>query len=267
MNEIHSTAIVASGARIGEGVKIGPFCVVGENVSLGDGCELKSHVVVEGRTSVGDRTRIFPFASLGHQPQDLKYRGEESTLSIGSDCLIREGVTMNPGTTGGRMTTTIGNRCVFLTNSHVGHDCAVGDGVILSNNVMLAGHVSLGEAVIVGGGAAIIQFTRVGDHAFVGGMAGVENDVIPFGSVLGNRAYLGGLNLVGLKRRGFSRDAIHALRHAYRELFHLGEGTLKDRVEKVAAEYADQPDVQLIVAFLREGGERAVCTPRDRAEA
>ncbi|APF37494.1 acyl-ACP--UDP-N-acetylglucosamine O-acyltransferase [Chelatococcus daeguensis] len=261
MSQIHPTAIVEEGARLGEGVRIGPYCHVGPQVSLGDGCELVSHAVVAGRTRIGPRTRIFPFASIGHQPQDLKYRGEPSTLEIGSDCIIREGVTLNPGTEGGGMKTVIGDRCAFLANSHVGHDCHVGSNVILSNNVMLAGHVTVGNYVIIGGGAAVIQFARVGAHAFVGGMSGLENDLIPYGMAMGNRAYLSGLNIVGMQRRGFSRDDIHTVRRAYRLLF-ADEGSLRERVEDVAAEFQNHAVVHEILDFIREGGKRSICTPR-----
>src|SRR6478752_10099753 len=264
--EVHATAIVEAGARLGEGVRVGPFCTVGKDVVLGDQVELVSHAVVAGRTTVGPRTRIFPFASIGHPPQDLKYKGEPSTLEVGSDCLIREGVTMNPGTEGGGMATVVGNSCAFLANSHVGHDCKVGNSVIFSNNVMLAGHVSVGDFVILGGGAAVIQFARIGAHAFVGGMSGLENDLIPYGMALGNRAYLSGLNIIGLQRRGFSRADIHDLRRAYRLLF-AAEGTLIERMEDVAQEFAGQPIVQEILAFIREGGKRSLCTPKNGAES
>ena len=259
--DVHPTAIVEDGARIGAGVRIGPYCLVGRDVSLGDGCELVSHAVVAGRTTIGPGTKIFPFASIGHQPQDLKYTGEPSTLAVGANCLIREGVTMNPGTAGGGMTTTVGDRCAFLANSHVGHDCHVGNNVIFSNNVMLAGHCAVGDFAIIGGGAAAIQFARIGAHAFVGGMSGLENDLIPYGMALGNRAYLSGLNIVGLQRRGFTREQIHSLRRAYRLLF-AAEGTLMERVDDVAAEFKDHPIVQEIVAFIRVGGKRSLCTPR-----
>ena len=258
---VHPSACVEAGARLGAGVHVGPFCHVGPEAALGDGVRLISHVVVAGVTEIGARTRIFPFASIGHQPQDLKYRGERSTLSIGEDCLIREGVTMNPGTEGGGGRTVVGARCVFLANAHVAHDCRIGDDVILSNNVMLAGHCQIGDFAILSGGSAAHQFTRVGAHAFVGGLAGVENDIIPFGIALGNRASLAGLNVVGLKRRGFSHEAMHELRRAYKMLF-SGDGTLKERIEDVAAAFPDQQAVQQIVAFLREGGERAICMPR-----
>lgn len=259
---IHPTAVVEDGAKIGAGVKVGPFCMVGPQVELGDGCELVSHAVVAGRTTVGARTRIFPFASIGHIPQDLKYHGEPSTLTIGSDCVIREGVTMNPGTEGGGMATVVGNNCAFLANSHVGHDTKVGNNCILSNNVMLAGHVTVGDFVIFGGGSAVIQFARVGSHAFVGGLAGLENDLIPYGMAMGNRAHLAGLNIIGLRRRGFTREQIHEIRRAYRLLF-AEEGTLAERVEDVGSEFAAHPYVQEIIDFIRAGGDRAICTPRD----
>ena len=263
--KIHPTAIIETGARLGDGVRIGPYCTVGPEVELASGCELLSHVVVAGRTSIGAGTKIFPFASIGHQPQDLKYEGEPSTLSIGANCILREGVTMNPGTKGGGMATKIGNNCAFLANSHVGHDCIVGNNVIFSNNAMLAGHCTMGDFVIVGGGAGIIQFARIGPHAFVGGMSALENDLIPYGMALGNRAYLSGLNIIGLQRRGFSREDIHSLRRAYRLLF-AAEGTLLERMEDVAVEFSQNTIVQEIVAFIRAGGKRSLCTPRNANE-
>jgi UDP-N-acetylglucosamine acyltransferase len=262
---IHPSAIIEDGAKLGEGVRIGPNCFIGGHVSLGDGCELVSHAVVTGHTSIGPRTRIFPFSSIGHAPQDLKYKGEASTLLIGADCLIREGVTMNPGTQGGRMTTTVGDRCTFMANSHVGHDCRVSHHVIFSNNVMLAGHCTVGEFAILGGGAAVIQFARVGAHSFLGGMSGLENDLIPYGMALGNRAHLSGLNIVGMQRRGFSRTDIHDLRRAYRLLF-ADEGTLMERVEDVAQEFGGHPIVLEIIEFIRAGGKRSICTPRDGSQ-
>jgi UDP-N-acetylglucosamine acyltransferase len=262
--EIHQTALVEEGARIADGVRIGPFCQVTREVSLGEGAEVVSHAVVSGRTTVGARTRIFPFASIGHQPQDLKYKGEPSTLTIGSDCLIREGVTISPGTAGGRMETIIGDRCVFLANAHVGHDCRLGSGVILSNNVMLAGHVTVGDFAGIGGGAAVIQFTRVGAHSYLGGMSGLEADLIPYGMAFGNRAHLSGLNIVGLQRRGFSREDIHTLRRAYRLLF-ADEGTLVERMEDVEREFNAHPIVREIVAFIRERGKRGLCMPHAEA--
>jgi UDP-N-acetylglucosamine acyltransferase len=263
---IHPSAVVEAGARIGAGVRIGPFCLVGPEVELGEGCELLSHAVVAGRTTIGPRARIYPFASVGHAPQDLKYAGEPSTLTIGSDCLIREGVTLNPGTAGGIMTTAIGDRCVFLANAHVAHDCRIGNNVILSNAAMIAGHCTVEDYVILGGGAGVHQFVRIGSHAFVGGMSALENDVIPYGMAIGNRAHLAGLNIIGLRRRGFSREQIHELRRAYRLLF-AQEGTLAERVEDLASEFAAHPSVQEILAFIRDGKDRALCTPRDAGGA
>lgn len=263
--EVGPFTVIEQGARIAAGTRIGPHCAIGGHVSLGENCELLSHVVVAGRTTIGARAWIFPFASLGHQPQDLKYAGEPSTLTIGTDCLIREGVTMNPGTSGGGMETSVGDHCAFLANSHVGHDSRVGSHVIFSNNVMLAGHCRVDDYVIIGGGAAVIQYTHVGAHAFVGGMSGLENDLIPYGMAIGNRARLNGLNIVGLQRRGFTREQIHALRRAYRLLF-ADEGTLKERLDDVATTFVDNPIVQEIVAYIRADRKKSLCTPRDVAD-
>lgn len=261
---IHPNAVIEQGAEIGAGVTIGPFCHIGPNAVIADGVELISHVIVAGRTRIGERTRVFPFASLGHQPQDLKFKGEVTTLAIGADCMIREGVTMNPGTEGGGSMTVVGNKSVFLANSHVGHDCVVGDNVILSQAAMLAGHCTIADFVIVSGGAAVIQFARVGQHAFIGGLSGLENDLIPYGMALGNRAHLAGLNIVGLKRRGFPQSEIHTLRRAYRLLF-AAEGTMAERVADVAAEFEGVASVHEILEFIRAGvnSKRALCAPRD----
>ena len=264
--QIHPSSIVAASARLGAGVRIGPFCSVGDHVELGDGCELVSHVAVSGRTVIGARTQIFPFASIGHEPQDLKYHGEPSTLTIGSDCKIREGVTINPGTQGGGMTTTVGNNCAFLANSHIGHDCRVGNNVIFSNGALLAGHCTVGDFVILGGGAAVIQYARIGAHAFVGGMSGLDNDLIPYGMAMGNRAHLSGLNIVGLKRRGFSNSDVHDMRRAYRALF-ANEGTLQERTDDVAQQFKGQSIIQEIVAFIRAPSKKALCTPPNGMEA
>ncbi len=259
---IHPTAIVEDGARLAGDVAIGPYCTVGPHVSLAEGVELVSHVAVAGHTSVGAGTRIWPFASIGHQPQDLKYRGEESWLEIGAGCKIREHVTMNPGTSGGGLHTTVGSNCLFMMGCHVGHDCRIGDNVIMANNSTLAGHVEIGEFAFLGGLSAVHQFVRIGAHSMVGGMSGVDKDVIPYGSAIGNRAELGGLNLVGLKRRGFDRDTIHALRGAYRMIFQ-GEGSLAERAARAGEAYPEVEPVQQVVAFIGAGGARNFCTPRD----
>lgn len=260
MSTIHPTAIVEDGATLGDDVVIGPYSVVGKDVTLGAGVRLESHVVVAGRTSIGDGTRIFPFASIGTEPQDLKYGGEQSDLVIGKNNMIREHVTMNPGTEGGGLLTKVGDNCLFMMGSHVAHDCAIGDSVILVNNATLGGHVSVGDFAILGGLSAVHQFVRIGPHAMIGGMSGIENDVIPYGSVTGNRAHLQGLNLVGLKRRGFSRDDIHDLRKAYR-LFFAKEGTMAERLDDVAELFPNNEPVMDIVEFIRVASSRGVCQP------
>ena len=262
---VHATAVVEDGAQLAAGVSIGPFCSIGPNVVLEKGVVLESHVVATGRTRIGAGSRVFPFASIGHQPQDLKYRGEPSELIIGRDNVIREHVTMNPGTEGGGMVTRVGDQCLFMVGAHVAHDCQVGDSVILANNATLAGHVEVGNFAILGGLSAVHQFARIGPHAMVGGMSGVEGDVIPYGSVMGNRAHLSGLNVVGLKRRGFSRDVIHDLRKAYRLLF-AEEGTMAERLDDVAEEFGDNEPVMDIVNFIRSDSSRSICQPKlDRA--
>jgi UDP-N-acetylglucosamine acyltransferase len=260
MSNIHPTAIIEDGAQIGQDVSIGPYCCIGSEVSLGDGIKLESHVAISGITSIGDGTHIFPFASVGHSPQDLKYHGEPSRLEIGSNNVIREHVTMNPGTEGGGLLTKIGDNCLFMMASHVAHDCRVGDSVILVNNATLGGHVEIGDFAIVGGLSAVHQFVRIGRHAMIGGCSGVENDVIPYGSIVGNRAHLSGLNLVGLKRRGFSRDVIHDLRKAYRLLFSQ-EGTQTERMADVSELFPNIEPVMEILDFMGAESSRAICQP------
>ncbi len=260
MSKIHETAIIEDGAQIGQDVVIGPYCCIGPEVKLGDGVKFESHVVASGITSIGQGTHIFPFASIGTQPQDLKYHGEISRLEIGANNVIREHVTMNPGTEGGGLLTKVGDNCLFMMASHVAHDCLIGDSVIMVNNATLGGHVEIGEFAIVGGLSAVHQFVRIGRHAMIGGMSGVENDVIPYGSVVGNRAHLSGLNLVGLKRRNFSRDVIHDLRRAYRLLFSQ-EGTQTERLADVAELFSSIEPVMEILDFMNEDSSRAICQP------
>lgn len=261
MPDIHPSAVVDDKASLAETVRVGPFCVVGPNVVLKDNVHLRSHVVVDGRTEVGEGTVIYPFASIGLQPQDLKYQGEESELYIGARNQIREHVTMSPGTKGGGMVTRVGNDGLFMVGAHVAHDCIVGDHVILANNATLAGHVTLGDYAIIGGLSAVHQFVRIGQHAMIGGMSGVENDVIPFGSVMGDRASLCGLNIIGLKRRGFEKETIHHMRSAYRMLF-ADEGTLQERVADVAELFGEDEAVGQIVEFVRKNSSRGLTQPR-----
>ena len=261
MTNVHPTAIVEKGARLGREVTIGPYCVVGSDVELGDQVALVAHAVVAGRTKIGAGTRIYPFASVGHPPQDLKYKGEPSELVVGANNVIREHVTMNPGTEGGGMITRVGDNCLFMVGAHVAHDCIIGNNVIMANNATLGGHVHVGDFAILGGLSAVHQFVRIGPHAMIGGMSGVENDIIPYGSAMGDRAHLSGLNIVGMKRRGFSRDDIHVLRTAYRLLF-AQEGTMSERVDDVESIYRDNEGVMDIVEFVRGASQRAVCQPK-----
>ena len=257
---IHPSALVEPGAELGEGVSIGPFCHVGADVKLGDHSKLESHVVIAGRTTLGGGAHMFPFASIGHRPQDLKYHGEPSTLEIGSHAMIREYVTVQPGTEHGGMITKVGDHCLLMASSHVAHDCHIGHHVILGNNVMIAGHCTVEDHVIVSGGSGAHQFVRIGEHAFIGGMTGVENDVIPYGMVIGNRGWLTGLNIVGLRRRGFDREEVHTIRKAYRLLF-SDEGTLAERVDDVAKMFPESPSVQRVIDFIRSRSDRALCLP------
>ncbi len=259
--DVHASAIVEPGAKLGAGVRIGPFCCVGPNVELGEGVQLVSHAVVGGRTRIGAGTRIFPFASIGLQPQDLKYKGEPSELHIGAHTTIREHVTINTGTEGGGMVTRIGDNCLLMVGSHVAHDCQIGNNVILVNNATLAGHVVIEDFAILGGLSAVHQFVRIGRHAMIGGMSGVENDVIPYGSVMGERARLSGLNIIGLKRRNLSRDTIHALRNAYRLLF-AQEGTLAERLDDVAELFREEAAVMEVIDFIRADSSRSICQPK-----
>jgi UDP-N-acetylglucosamine acyltransferase len=260
---IHQTAIVADGAQLGTGVEIGPYCVVGKHVALGDRVRLVSHVSVDGITEIGADTVLYPFASIGHPPQDLKYKGEASRLEIGERCQIRESVTMNPGTEGGGMLTKVGNDCLFMVGAHVAHDCLVGDHVILANNATLGGHVVVGDHALFGGLSAVRQFIRIGTSAMIGGLSGVEHDVIPYGLVMGDRARLSGLNLVGIERRGFSKPDIQNMRSAYRMLFGP-EGNFAERVDEVAKTFAANSYVEQIIEFIRQKSKFGICQPESQ---
>jgi len=261
MPDIHPSAIVDPGAKLGSNVKIGPFSVIGPHVKLGDNCTLHSHVVVEGHTTLGDNCQIFPFASIGHSPQDIRFKGEDSRLEIGENTVIREYVTINPGTERGGMVTKVGANCFLMAHSHVAHDCTVGDHVIMANGATLGGHCVIGHHAILGGLCACHQFVRIGEYAFVGGMSGVEHDVIPYGMIFGERASLRGLNLVGLKRQGLSRDEVRNLRKAYDLLFNE-EGTLMERAEKVMKKFPDESLIARMVGFVRDESSRSISTPK-----
>ena len=264
MPEIHATAIVDPAARLAEDVRVGPFCCIGPEVELAQGVVLESHVAVAGRTSIGARTRLFPFASIGHAPQDLKYGGETSRLEIGSDNAIREHVTMNPGTEGGGMVTRVGDGCLFMVGAHVAHDCQVGDRVILANNATLAGHVVIEEGAIIGGLSAIHQFVRIGRNAMIGGMSGVERDVVPFALVQGERAGLVGLNLVGLRRAGLTGEQIRRLQKLLDEVY-ADTGTLAERRDSLEASVGAAGDgagpAAELLRFVFAPSQRGLCRP------
>lgn len=262
--QVHSTAVVAEGAAVAGGCRIGPYCVIGPEVALGPGVILHSHVVVDGVTRIGEATEIWPFASIGSAPQDLKYAGERTELVIGARCRIREYATLNPGTAGGGGVTRVGDDCLLMMSVHVGHDCVVGSGVILVNHATLSGHVTVGDGAILGGLSAVHQFCRIGPGAMIGGMAGIVADVIPYGMAVGDRAHLAGLNLVGLKRRGVERAAIHGLRSAYAEIFEAAEGgTLQARAAAVAAARPENALVREVAEFIAADSSRSFLTPPD----
>lgn len=262
--KIHPSAVIEDGAKIGHDSVIGPFCHIGPDVEIGAACELRAHVVVAGQTKIGQGVRIFPFASLGAPSQDIKANLAEGTLTVGDGCVIREGVTINSGVGAG---TRVGPRCVLLAAAHVAHDCSLGASVILSNQTLLGGHVVLGDHVVIGGATAVHQYVRIGDHAFVGGLAGVEGDVIPFGLAGGNRARLFGLNRVGLRRRAFSAERIARLALAYRSLFRSETPQpLRERIDAIASTQGADPDVALLLAFLRTPSSRPLCAPNPRGE-
>lgn len=263
MAEIHPSAIVSREASLADDVVIGPFTLVEGPVRIESGVRLHSHVVVTGHTTIGPGCEVFPFASIGHPPQDMKYSGEPSELRIGANNRIREHVTMNPGTRGGGMVTRTGEGCLFMVGAHVAHDCTIGNHVIMANNATLGGHVAVEDHVVLGGLSAIHQFVRIGMHAMIGGMSGVENDVIPYGMVLGDRARLHGLNLIGLRRRGFERNDIDTLRKAYNLLF--GEaGTIQDRVREVEQAFGHTQSVQDLLRFVKSESSRALCLPNQK---
>lgn len=261
MTAVDPRAIVSPKAKIGVNVRIGPFCTIGDDVVLHDGVVLHSHVVLEGRTRIGADTQIFPFASIGHPPQDMKYRGEASELLIGEANTIREHVTMNPGTSGGGMVTRVGSGGLFMMGAHVAHDCQIGDRVIMANNATLAGHVVVEDDAIIGGLAAVHQHVRIGRRAMVGGMSGVEHDVVPYSLVMGERARLTGINVVGMKRAGFSRDEIQGLQVVYDTVFADGD-TLAERLSELEQRFPSASPAHDVLAFLRTESTRALCKPK-----
>ena len=256
---IHNSSVIDKKAKISKNVKIGPFCYVGPNVELQENVELVSNVHIEGTTFIGNGTKIFPFASIGTQPQDLKYKNEKNSLSIGKNNIIREYVTINPGTEGGGTKTSIGDNCLFMISSHIAHDCIIGNNVIIANNVPLGGHVIIEDSVVIGGNSAVQQFTRIGRLAMIGGMTGVLKDVIPFGLSIGNRNYLQGLNLIGLRRKKYENKLIIGLDKAYKEIF--SSKNLYENLSKINGEYKDNKLVSEVIKFIEKDKKRPICSP------
>tara|TARA_B100001123_G_scaffold315613_1_gene353320 strand:+ start:434 stop:1216 length:783 start_codon:yes stop_codon:yes gene_type:complete len=259
---IHNSSVIDSKAKIGKEVKIGPFCYVGPEVQIDDGVELISNVHIEGNTKIGKRTKIFPFACIGTRPQDLKYQGEENSVFIGEDNTIREYVTINPGTKGGGGKTIIGNKCLLMISSHVAHDCNIGDSVVIANNVPLGGHVTIEDSVVIGGNSAVQQFTRIGRLAMIGGMTGVLKDVIPFGLSFGNRNYLRGINLIGLKRKKYDNKTIMELDAAYKKIF--TSNNLHKNLNIINGEYKENKLVSEVINFIEKDKKRPICTPQTK---
>lgn len=268
VSKIHPTAHIDKTVSLGEGVEIGPYCVLTGHVELHDKVKLHSHVVIAGqtRTTIGEGCEIFPFASIGHVCQDLKYKGEPVTLTIGRETTLREYVTVQPGTAGGLAKTLVGDHCHIMVNAHIAHDCVVGDRVIMSNCATLAGHVHVDDDVIIGGLSAVHQFVRIGQGAMIGGMSGVERDVIPYGHVKGDRAYLSGLNLVGMKRKGFSRDEMRIVKDIFEHLFSTDD-VLSERVRLLLEKYQHHPKAREILDFICAESSRSFCLPRERESA
>ena len=258
---INNSSVIDKKAKISKNVKIGPFCFVGPNVELDENVELVSNVHIEGNTKIGKGTRIFPFACIGTQPQDLKFKGEKNYLVIGEDNFIREYVTINPGTVGGGSKTTIGNNCLFMISSHIAHDCKIGNNVIIANNVPLGGHVTIEDSVVIGGNSAVQQFTRIGRLAMIGGMTGVLKDVIPFGLSIGNRNFLQGINLIGLRRHKYENRKIMGLDKAYKEIF--SSKNLHENLIKINGEYKDNELVGEVIKFIEQDKKRPICLPEN----
>jgi len=259
MTVVHKTSVIDSKSKIASSVKVGPYSVIGPNVEIGNNVEIHSHVNISGNTKIGDGTKIFPFACIGSDPQDLKYKGENTKLEIGKNNKIREYVTINPGTSGGGGLTKIGDNCLFMISSHIAHDCSIGSNVIIANNVPLGGHVIIEDNVVIGGNSAVQQFTRIGKLAMIGGMTGVLHDVIPFGLSIGNRNYLKGLNLIGLKRNNYNKKDISNLNEAYKEIF--ATTNLNENLNKLNGAFKENILVKEVINFINKDKKRSICTP------
>ena len=259
---IHKTAIVDAKAKIASSAEIGPYTVIGHNVEIGENVKIHSHVNISGNTIIGKGNKIYPFASIGNDPQDLKYNNEETKLIIGDNNKIREYVTINPGTEGGGGVTKIGSNCLIMISAHIAHDCKIGNNVIIANNAAIAGHAQINDDVVIGGNCGVQQFTRIGKMAMIGGMTGVDRDVIPYGLSIGNRNYLTGINVVGLRRRNISNKEILTLTSAYKEIFK--SGNLHENLNKLNGEFKDNTYVREVVEFINKDKKRPICTPLNK---
>lgn len=261
---IHSTSIIGKNVQMGNNVKIGPFCYIDGKINIGNNVELKSHVVIAGVTKIGDDCTIYPFASIGHPPQDLKYKGEESSVIIGKNNIIREYVTINPGTSGDKMITLIGDNCLLMVSSHVAHDCEIQDNVVIANNVAIAGHVVVENNTVIGGNSAIHQFVKIGKYSMIGGMSGIENNVPPYSLVYGDRAGFIGVNIIGLKRAGFSNQDITTAGSIYNFLFEENNDlvTMQDKIKFIQKKYEGNFIANEIITFILNSKFRALCKPK-----
>ena len=256
---IHKTAVIDKNARIDTNVEIGPYCVIGPNVEIGQDTKIQSHVSITGRTKIGKNNKIYPFASIGNEPQDLKYKGEKTELVIGDGNTIREYTTINTGTVGGGGLTKIGDNSLLMIGVHIAHDCIIGDNVVIANSAAIAGHAEIDDQVIIGGNCGVQQFTRIGKMAMIGGMTGVSRDVIPYGVSLGNRNYLDGINIIGLRRKKISNKDIICLSDAYKEIFKTE--SLNENLSKLNGNFKDNIFVQEIIDFINKDKKRPICTP------
>lgn len=261
--QIHPTALVAEGAHLEDGVHIGPYSIIGPDVILKKNVKIHSHVVIEGHTTLGEGTEVFPYAALGLPPQNVHYKGEPTALEIGRCCLIREHVTIHRGTEKGGGKTTVGDQCFIMVGAHIGHDCFIGNSVVMANNATLGGHVTIGDCANIGGLAAIHQYVRIGSHVMISGTAGVSEDVMPYGAVSAMKAKLGGLNIIGMKRRGFGRQDIHDLRNTYKLLARDQSGTFEERLQKARDLYGHCEAVQNLLTFIEKDPKRPLCLPAE----
>ena len=256
---IHKTAIIDSKAKISTNVEIGPYATIGPNVEIGENTLIQSHVNITGNTTIGKGNKLYSFASIGSDPQDLKYKGEETTLLIGDNNTIREHVTINTGTVQGGGITKIGNNNLIMIGAHIAHDCIIGNNIVMANNTAIAGHAEIEDFVIIGAKCGVQQFTRIGKMAMIGGMTGVLRDVIPYGLSTGNRNYLNGINVVGLRRDKVSNKDILGLTDAYKEIFKTE--VLSENLKNLNGKYTDNPLVKDVLDFINKDKKRPICTP------